>query len=203
MALTLKPHNKSSIMYPFSYKDNVFTPAEVNAIVNYGDSHGLDEAILFDSNNTPDYSYRKSRTKFHDVDNNNRWIFDRLIKAVDEVNQETYQFDLLGFDHFQYTSYSDNEYYNYHTDTIFGERTIDRHTHLARKLSVSMILSDPSEYTGGNFELCMGDPAQPAILEQKKGRLLFFPSFMLHRVTPILSGCRKSIVIWAIGPKFK
>jgi PKHD-type hydroxylase len=190
-------------MCPFSYKDNVFTPAEINAIINYGDCHGLEDAVLFDSGRDPDYSYRKSRTKFHDVDNNNKWIFDRLLKAVDEVNKETYQFDLLGFDHFQYTVYSGSEYYNYHTDVIFGERAIDKHTHMARKLSVSMILSDPSEYTGGDFDLCMADPNQPAKLEQKKGRLLFFPSFMLHRVTPVLSGTRKSIVVWALGPKFK
>lgn len=203
MSLSLKPHQVSSTNYPFTYKDNVFTLAEINAIVNYGDSHGLEESVLFEANDNQDYRFRKSRTKFHDANNNNRWIFNKLLKAVDEVNQESYQYDLAGFDNFQYSVYSDNEYYHYHTDIILGEQAIDKHTHLTRKLSASLILSDPSEFTGGDFEICLGRPDEPSRLEQKKGRILFFPSYMLHRVTPVLSGTRKSIVIWAMGPKFK
>ena len=201
MSLSLKPHHVSSTNYPFTYKDNVFTPAEIDAIVNYGDCHGLEESVLFDADGNQDYRFRKSQTKFHDVNVNNRWIFNKLIKAADEVNQESYQFDLTGFDNFQYTVYSGNEYYHYHMDTIFGEQTIDRHSHLTRKLSASLVLSD--NFTGGDFEICLGNPNDPVRLEQKKGRILFFPSYMLHRVTPVLTGTRKSIVIWCLGPKFK
>jgi PKHD-type hydroxylase len=70
-----------------------------------------------------------------------------------------------------------------------------------RKLSFSLILSDSSEYEGGDFEILHG--SFPDKLEQKRGRILAFPSYIVHRVTPIISGSRRSIVFWALGPKFK
>jgi len=73
----------------------------------------------------------------------------------------------------------------------------------SRQLSKTMPLNDPLEYEGGEFQIQTGLPEQPLIVEQKRGTAIIFPSFMLHRVTPITLGVRKSIVVWAVGPKFK
>jgi PKHD-type hydroxylase len=85
---------------------------------------------------------------------------------------------------------------------IFGDKPISTNMGLAipRKLSFSLILSDSSEYKGGEFEFDTGTADKA---EQKRGRVLAFPSFVKHQVTPIKSGTRKSIVWWALGPKFK
>jgi PKHD-type hydroxylase len=40
-------------------------------------------------------------------------------------------------------------------------------------------------------------------MAQKRGRILFFPSFILHKVHPVTKGVRKSIVAWVEGPKFR
>ena len=36
-----------------------------------------------------------------------------------------------------------------------------------------------------------------------RGAVIAFPSFFLHRVTPIISGTRKALVVWATGPEFR
>jgi PKHD-type hydroxylase len=72
---------------------------------------------------------------------------------------------------------------------------------LPRKLSFSLILSNPDEYTGGDFEILISRKSDS--VTQTRGRVIAFPSFIMHRVSPLTSGVRKSIVFWALGPKFK
>jgi PKHD-type hydroxylase len=62
-------------------------------------------------------------------------------------------------------------------------------------------LSDPSEYDGGDLELFIAP--NPTVATRKKGLIYIFPSWVLHRVTPVTRGIRKSLVIWITGPKFK
>jgi PKHD-type hydroxylase len=38
---------------------------------------------------------------------------------------------------------------------------------------------------------------------RERGTVIAFPSYVLHRVTPITSGVRKALVVWAMGPKFR
>jgi PKHD-type hydroxylase len=71
-----------------------------------------------------------------------------------------------------------------------------------RKLSLSLLLSEPEEdFVGGEFFIHLS--GNPSLHVLKKGQMIVFPSFMLHGVKPVLSGVRKSIVIWVEGPKFK
>ncbi len=70
-----------------------------------------------------------------------------------------------------------------------------------RKLSLSLQLSDPARYQGCDLELSYGDGVQQA--PRSRGTVIAFPSYVLHRVTPIASGTRKSLVIWASGPDFR
>ena len=36
-----------------------------------------------------------------------------------------------------------------------------------------------------------------------KGSVIVFPSFIFHRVRPVLSGIRYSLVLWSVGAPFK
>ena len=65
-----------------------------------------------------------------------------------------------------------------------------------------LMLSDPSEFEGGQLEI-KTDSDNPITLEQKRGRAWFFPSYVLHRVTPVTKGTRRSLVLWIGGPEFK
>ena len=72
-----------------------------------------------------------------------------------------------------------------------------------RKLSVSINLSDPNTYEGGQFEMDLGEG--PFVLEEmnRQGTIIVFPSDTQHRVTPVTKGVRYSLVNWFEGPAFK
>jgi PKHD-type hydroxylase len=68
-------------------------------------------------------------------------------------------------------------------------------------LSLTIQLTDPSRYEGCELQFNVGTQ----IISTPKGRgvVVAFPSYMIHRVTPITSGVRKAIVAWVTGPEFK
>jgi PKHD-type hydroxylase len=70
-----------------------------------------------------------------------------------------------------------------------------------RKISITIQLSDPDEYVGGDLELWTGQGQVNA--PRSQGCAVLFPSFMLHRVTPVESGTRKSLVLWVGGGAYK
>ena len=70
-----------------------------------------------------------------------------------------------------------------------------------RKRSLVLQLSDPSDYEGGDLEFFVS--AEPTPVERKKGLIVAFPSFVLHHVTPVTSGTRRTLVVWLSGPKFR
>ena len=72
-----------------------------------------------------------------------------------------------------------------------------------RKLTMILLLSDPGvDFTGGELQLNLGAQEGAITVDLPKGRIVAFPSWMLHQVKPVLSGVRKSIVVWVEGPKF-
>lgn len=120
------------------------------------------------------------------------WLFDKLDAAIAKLN-EAYQYDLLGFfEGVQVANYLHGGKYDWHMDLGAGENS-------SRKLSLSIQLSDPGDYSGGNLEFQNIDtPGERAI-----GTLIAFPSFLQHRVTPVLSGVRSSLVAWVHGRPFR
>jgi PKHD-type hydroxylase len=66
-----------------------------------------------------------------------------------------------------------------------------------------MTLCLNENYEGGYFQINVGKESEPLFIQAKKGRAIFFPSFMIHRVTPVTLGTRRSLVVWVLGPKFK
>jgi PKHD-type hydroxylase len=72
-----------------------------------------------------------------------------------------------------------------------------------RKLSIAMLLNTPGEdFEGGEFQINGWRENKPINIDIRKGRIIAFPSFMIHRVCPVTKGVRKSLVIWVSGPKF-
>jgi PKHD-type hydroxylase len=164
---------------------------------------GVSPATVFvnDSNGVSD-TIRKSDAMLHSPNDNNLWIFEKLKSIAEFINDDFFRYDLTGFEFFQYAVYDGaGSNYNFHMDMAMGEN-IPEHLHQARKLSFSLVLSDTSEYQGGEFEIKMSEQSTLTV-PQQLGRVIAFPSFMLHRVAPLKSGKRKSIVFWVLGPKFK
>lgn len=126
-------------------------------------------------------------------------IWDKMATAVAEVNRRFFRLDLNGFyEPMQIGAYMANDggHYSWHTDNSPNE---DR---APRKLSMALLLSDQSEFEGGEFQVkTANDDAQT--LETKRGRAWFFPSYTLHRVAPVTKGVRRSLVLWVGGPAFR
>jgi PKHD-type hydroxylase len=107
--------------------------------------------------------------------------------------------DLYLQEYAQYTEYGLNNFYDYHTD--FNFLKTNPGTNLVRKISVSILLNDPSEFEGGEMEFLLG--REPMVFSLKKGHALTFASFIVHRVRPVTKGIRRSLVLWFGGPAFE
>ena len=144
------------------------------------------------------------RTDLEHRDTGIIWIKpDRLINRafygfVKEANDNFFHYDLDGHEVLQLSKYEENGHYKWHTDNP----NLSEQTDVIRKLSASIQLSDPSTYEGGEFQLYDGEtPIVPEIKNQ--GSVIVFDARDWHRVTPITSGVRYSLVMWAVGPRFK
>lgn len=197
--ITTRVHSVKKDILPFAYVDDIFTPEELQKVIDYCSNLQLKDATVGEGRLAP--QYRKSKVNQFKVNKENEWIFDRLQIATEYMNNEFFRFDLIGFDQIQYTEYrDDNDLYDFHVDCYMGQGVPLEHSY-PRKLSFSLVLSDNTEYQGGKFEVMYSKTPEEVI--QRKGRLLAFPSHMLHRVTPVTKGTRKSLVFWVIGPKFR
>ena len=116
-----------------------------------------------------------------------------------EANREYYGFDVWKVRDVQFTEYEVGAHYNWHTD-IDWSCVMAHH----RKISMTIQLSSPEDYTGGDFILDPHSDAKPDPVEIKEqGTILTFPSFVRHKVEPVTSGKRYCLVCWIEGPCFK
>ena len=137
-------------------------------------------------------SIRKSSAVFVALNKSTNWVFERLGGFIREVNDTVYGFDVSQFrEGFQFTRYEVGEYYGPHFDIGPGKLT-------ERKLSLTVQLSAPGEYTGGELII------YPEFVAPKdQGTMTVFPSFMCHNVCPVTTGVRYSLVSWLAGPPFR
>lgn len=102
--------------------------------------------------------------------------------------------DMYGLKELQFTTYqgANAGHYDFHQDNGTGCVGADR------RLSMVLLLSDPSEFEGGQFE--MKPRLKPDCLA-KQGDVLFFRSEIMHRVLPVTAGTRHSLVTWFYGAR--
>ena len=109
--------------------------------------------------------------------------------------------NLFGFDGMkltepgQFTHYLTGGFYDWHMDND----VLGKHQPPVRKISMTLLLSDPSTFEGGELEFM--SKGKTAKLQQ--GQAIFFASWLQHRVKPVTQGERKSLVMWFGGPSFK
>jgi len=122
-------------------------------------------------------------------------MYDDLIYLIQKINRNHFGFGNVQFaDRAQVSEYSKGQFYHWHTDN-----SIDMNTEPpVRKLSMTLLLNDPSEFEGGNLEI-----AGKKMSHMKQGHAAIFASFLQHRVTPVTKGVRKSLVVWFNGEPFK
>jgi PKHD-type hydroxylase len=169
-----------------------FSSDELEKVHKVAELFEYQQAVTF-GHHGENHKIRKSKIKWlSENTESTQWIYDKLMDFAMIANRELWNFDLFSIvDSIQYTEYYEGGgHYDYHVDLGPG-------TAAHRKISIVVQLSDPSEYEGGNFEILKGP--NPETLPKTKGAVILFPSYLLHRVTPVTKGTRRSLVIWLGG----
>jgi len=193
--------SRSLVTQPFCYWTGVFNDRELSEIQRIMANDSLTDSMISGNVGVIDKDIRRSKVSFCTCTEQTQWIFDRLNPIIDNLNTRFFNFDINGYDTLQYSEYhaSENGKYDWHVDMYVGEMPptdID-----TRKLSLVVWLND--DYEGGDFELICTSLDTPITIPKEKGKLIIFPSFLFHRVTPVTRGIRRSLVSWIYGPKFK
>ena len=155
-----------------------------------------------------DTSTRNCKISFLDYHEELDKIFKRMVA---EYNYEisSWEYDLKTLESIQITHYSEGEFYDWHVDEFQTDLVKDDGEKSNRKISVTIWLNDPDEYKGGELDLevrgpnCKDWEHRFDTLKLPKKSIVIFSSNKWHRVRPVTSGIRKSLVLWFQGPPFR
>ena len=123
-------------------------------------------------------------------------LYNELTAKIRQVNNRQWKWIIDGWDAFQYSEYDESYkgHYDWHIDYTMKTPAQP----LSRKISFSLGISEKDEYEGGELMTKMNTNENSYKLD--KGELFLFPSWMLHKVTPVTKGKRRVIVGWGLGP---
>jgi len=213
----------------YYYFESALSPRICDHIIEYGKRHKPEMALTGgtqrdESSKTKSGKLKKSvikklhvKRKSDIVWMNDTWIYKEIQPYVREANTRAgWNFDWDWSESCQFTKYGVGQYYGWHCDSWekpYNKPDSPVEHGKIRKLSVTVSLSDPDEYEGGNLEFDMRNQKdwehdkKKAIHEcteiRPRGSVIVFPSFVWHRVAPVTKGTRYSLVIWNLGYPFR
>ena len=147
---------------------------------------------------THDHNIRRADLVWLDNVPDTSWVMDAIIDLVRVANRDVYGFDLSEFKESVQVAHYDGAregHFDWHSD--IGDGRIAR----LRKLTLVAQLSESDAYSGGALEVMPSSHTVTA--KVTRGTVTIFPSYMLHRVTPVTQGSRISMTVWAHGPAFR
>jgi PKHD-type hydroxylase len=174
-----------------------FSSEELDKISREVELLPFKEATTFGSKEQ-EKKIRSSSIKWIPQNDNWSWLYDKLMGQVVEANKTVWNFDLISANELiQYTEYYDvaGGHYTWHQDIGPGIGSL-------RKVSITVQLSDTDDYEGGNLEIWSGG-TNVKVAPRGRGNVVIFPSYMMHRVTPVTKGTRKSFVLWVGGEHYR
>jgi len=185
--------NEQKSLDNYMYYRKYFSDEEIDKIFEITKDEKFQSGI---AGGVVNQSYRRSNVKWIPYNKETKWIYDKLTVIVKSSNRDMWNFDLVGFgEEIQIGEYRDDElgFYDWHLDV--GENSD------YRKLSISVQLTDPDTYEGGELYFKTGKNERKA--DSGKGTVVIFPSYFLHKVTPVTKGIRHSLVVWITGPPLR
>ena len=142
---------------------------------------------------------------------NEQWVYDLIFPYMESANQKAgWNFDIRASEPLQLTRYKHGGFYYWHRDgcgdhlSTYNNPENEFLNGHVRKLSMTILLNEA--YQGGDFQFSGLSQTEVKIETPKLGgigSIIIFPSFMEHRIAPITSGVRYSLVAWFLGPPFK
>tara|TARA_R110000751_G_scaffold46211_2_gene104200 strand:+ start:277 stop:861 length:585 start_codon:yes stop_codon:yes gene_type:complete len=189
----LTPYSRK--IEPFAWWNDGFSNEELDWLQNKAKNAEVDAQIGGGGQGVSNPEIRQSELNWVNKDSESAWVFDKLSHIVSTLNAEHFGFDLTGFSEaLQLTNYNGEKqgHYTWHQD--FGAASV------SRKLSVVIQLSNPEDYEGGELQILTSK--EPMSIKKQRGLVVVFPSWTLHRVTPVTKGTRQTLVTWVSGPAF-
>jgi PKHD-type hydroxylase len=183
---------KIDTLHTYAWYKSFLTPGECKKIIDIGSKKKLKKAKTYLG---VDANRRDAAVTWLAPTDDLDWLFKRMTDIVSQLNNKYFKFDLYGFiegGHFIHYK-APKSHHGKHIDII-----INRYI---RKLSLTIQLSDPNSYKGG--DLLLHTDKTPEIAPKEQGTIVAFPSYTLHEIKPITKGERYSLVFWVTGPQFK
>lgn len=215
----------------YYYFQSALTPRMCDDIVAYGKQHQAEMAVTGGVTRKVETGGKLTNKEIKNIQKkrdsdivwmNDKWIYDAVHPYIHEANQKAgWNFEWDWSESCQFTKYGVGQYYGWHCDSWEepyqrkqnedGTYPIDHGK--IRKLSVTISLTEPDEYVGGNLEFDFRNQIdwerdkKSKIKEcteiRPRGSIIVFPSFVWHRVAPVTKGVRNSLVVWNLGYPFK
>jgi len=189
--------NENNNLINFYYYKKQFTDEEIEKIIEISKNYKVIDGNVCGN---VDHDYRKSKITWLPLNAETNFIYEKIIKLLKSANKSMWNFTITDItDSLQLAEYTNdsvdgkNGFYDWHVD-------IGRNLCSTRKISVSVQLSEPTEYEGGDLEFMIHRSIIKA--PREKGTVIFFPSYINHKVNEVTKGTRRSLVLWFCGPPF-
>jgi len=155
----------------------------------------VEQSAYIGLDNNVDLNIRNSKVHWWGPEN---WVTSIFSHYFYLANSNNWEYDLTYLSQIQITKYNAGGFYTWHCD--YG---VDNDSHKnTRKLSASLLMSDPTTFVGGDLEF-INYNGKKVKAPREIGSMTVFDSRLPHRVTQLTSGERISLVAWMYGPKLK
>jgi len=203
------------------YFIGALSPETCDEIIKHGNSHPGKTAMTGTQADKIDKNENLTKQDMLDLKKkrdssivwlSDQWIYDEIHPYINIANKNAgWNYDWDYSESCQFTKYKLNQYYDWHCDSWDKPYKEDSYPHRRgkiRKLSVTVLLSDPKDYKGGEFQFQFRNEDDANIIHEvkqltKRGSIIVFPSWVWHRVQPVTEGVRYSMVVWNLGVPFK
>jgi PKHD-type hydroxylase len=146
---------------------------------------------------------RESQVGWLWPDEGNAWVYEALDAVLAAVNEAHFGLTLRGIEVAQLSRYAVGDRFPVHTDFGF--------LHATRQLSMTVQLSPPDAYEGGDLSFLAGRYGEAdaswdeeiGVASRAQGSVTVFPAHLAHRVAPVTAGERWSLVVWIRGEPFE
>ena len=186
------------ILSNYIYVKNFFTKEECNRVIDEGEKN-LEDALLLNKGKNTDV--RDTQVSFIYSGSDVQDLMQKVVNQIIAESSHFYKRDVHKFEAIQYTKYEKDMFYKWHTDSASNLEELENNV---RDMSASLVLSPREEYEGGSLQMILNDcidrnnvVTPHDVEDQEQGTLIIFPSNVLHQVTPVTSGVRKSLVSWS------
>jgi PKHD-type hydroxylase len=165
---------------------------EINRILEIVKGIELGDATVDGENNS---EIRSCKVGWIPYEDETAWVYGRLYELGLLANEKLWGFDPVDMvEHIMYCEYHEGDHFDWHVD--MGSPPPFN----ARKIAVSVQLSESDDYRGGNLFFMSGGLHT---VSRGKGSVIAYPTYIMHSVEKVTAGVRKSLVFWLGGKPFK